>query len=264
MLGVFAGAFVDIARRPMLAVPALLAAIANTAVMLLAVDSFFGLFYDITIAGNVPEAGIVEAIYYVAASHSIEIAVIAAALFINGITSVFLLYTYYALATEKKAGVAGAMLEKIGKITEIAGVAAFLLVAAGAFSAVSLAIFVAAVSVEGLGFLAPVVMIALAAFSIYVFMKLFFTPLFMCSEQEGLKKSLGKCWKWSNKRLFTIAIFFAIVSAIISVLGGIFDMAAVALEGNDIASAVAIIVGLLATNTYFNVAIVKFFLSEKE
>jgi hypothetical protein len=269
MLGIFIDAFLEIIRRPKLLMPAFMGNIAMLVILILfSLESYFEVIYDLAIVNNIPETGIVETIYYFIANHFQEFVVILISFFLNAIIALYLMYVYYGLINQKKSGVIKLMIEKIAKFPELGATTIFLLIIITIFAAVFIAISWVFLYVESLTIVTPFILIGWMLFCAYFFIKLFFTPLFMCSQSEGLNKSLRKCWKWSNKRLFKIIILFTIISAISYVTWLIIDIAtnaATTIEDDmAIIQTLIVLIGAIFNNVYFNVSIVKFFLTEKE
>jgi hypothetical protein len=269
MLGIFIDSFLEIIKRPKLLVPALIGNISILAILIFfSLESYFEVVYDLAIVNNIPETGIVESIYYFTANHFQEIVVIIVSLFLNIIITLYLMYVYYGLINQKKSGLIKLMIEKIAKLPELAATTIFLFVLMTIFATVFIAITWVFPYIEPLSIAMPFILIFWVLFCAYFIIKLFFTPFFMCSQAEGLNKALRKCWKWSNKRIFKIIIFFTIMSAIYYIVRLIIDNMAnlVATTENDteIIQTLIVLIGTMFNNAYFNVGIVKFFLTEKE
>ena len=258
MLGAFIESVGELAARPLLFVPALIGMALNAAILLLAVDSYFNVFYSALLLGEVPNASIFDLPFYLLTSYFGDIVVIKLAAFLSLLIGIYLLFTYAALLGGKEKGIVKAMKGQLARIPEMLWLCVFMAAALGIFAVAAFILFIGTISLDGLGIIAFLLLLAWLIFGAYVFIKLAFTPLFMAIGRKKLKEALAESWKWSGGRLLQVAAALVAVGIASWIINAIFSAASDATSVEEIA-AVILVLGAAIANAYYNIVLVKYY-----
>ncbi len=252
-------------------VPALLAAVLNLIVMLLALDTFQAAVFGIAILGEVPDAPLIEAPFHFLVNNAAETATMAIAALASLATASLLLFAYSRMLTAKKASLKDGFLFALSRLGAALGLSVFALVTLFLYGVAAFLLLMASVSFELTGLVAFLALLAWLAFGAYVYTKLVFTPLFISIEGLNVKKALAESWKWSSGRFIPLVIFLFLLWAATGIIVGFGDIvgAAVgtALGGAvdpDLVAFIAFLLGFLAASAYFNIVFTKFFVETRQ
>ena len=263
MFKALVGGFAELFRKPVNLLPALVAMAINFTVLILTIESYFDFFYEVFIFNEVPESSLVNLPFYLFSTYLFEITVMAMGAFISMALGFYLLYVYSAILTGKETGAIKAMSATLAKLPEIAGLTAFVFVAAILYSVIGFALLAASITLDGIGIVVFLLWVAWIMAGIYVYLKFSFTPVFMASDKLKLKAALTASWKWSEKKLLPIAVLLIVLSF----MTGLINAAATAIaEGStlEIIAFPALVLGLAFSNAYFSITIIKYFMASKQ
>ena len=258
MISAFADGFAELAKKPLLLAVALIGTAINVGVMILASDSYMNVFVNMMVLGEVPEATVMEMPFFIFTSYAADIAVILVAMTTSLAAGFFTLFAYSRMVASKKTGLREGLSFATSKITEALFLSIFYMAALFLFALSAFLLFAAGVSFEGVEAITFLLFIALCAFGIYCYVKLFFTPLFMALEGMKLKKALAESWRWTAGKFIPLLFFLIIAWAVTAMVSGIAFAASDAIAVDEVSAAVAII-GFCIAGAYYSIVLVKFF-----
>ena len=117
MISAFAGGLAELAKKPLLLAVALIGAVINAGIMLLASDSYLNVFVSTLVLGEVPDASIMELPFFIFTSYAADIAIIIAAMTVSIAVGFFTLFAYSKMSS-KKAGLRDGLSFAVSKIPE--------------------------------------------------------------------------------------------------------------------------------------------------
>lgn len=258
MIGALIGGLGELAKRPLLAIPALLGMAINTMVLLFAIDNYFSFFFGVFFLGEVPNVSIEQLPFYMLSAYWVDIVVMSLAVFVSLFVSLFVLYTYAALVTKKEKGIVRAITSQFPRAGEIFSFTLFAFIAAFLYTVVAFLLFIGTISLEGIGIVVFILLLAWLLFGFYVFLKFTFAPLFMAIGKKKLKAALAQSWKWSSKRIVEIIVLLVALALVSGFISLVFSLVADAVSIDEIA-VLALIIGASLSNAYYNIVLVKYF-----
>src|SRR3989344_3532775 len=241
MIGALAAGFIELAKRPLLFVPALIAMALNVLVLLFTIDNYFNFFFGVFLLGEVPDVSIAELPYYLFTAYWQDVIVMAAAAFVTFFISLWLLYTYADLVGKKGRGVLSQVLAQAKRAPEIFGLTISTFIGFFLYTTVAFLLF-----------------LAWLVFGIYSFFKFAFTPLFMAIERKNIKSALAESWKWTGKRLLSVIALFVAVGIVSGAINLVFSLASDATAVDEIAI-IALVLGSAFSTAYYNIVLIKYF-----
>src|SRR3989344_4510294 len=258
MIGALAAGFIELAKRPLLFVPALIAMALNVLVLLFTIDNYFNFFFGVFLLGEVPDVSIAELPYYLFTAYWQDVIVMAAAAFVTFFISLWLLYTYADLVGKKGRGVLSQVLAQAKRAPEIFGLTISTFIGFFLYTTVAFLLFIGTVSLGDIGIIAFILFLAWLVFGIYSFFKFAFTPLFMAIERKNIKSALAESWKWTGKRLLSVIALFVAVGIVSGAINLIFSLASDATAVDELAI-IALVLGSAFSTAYYNIVLIKYF-----
>ena len=262
MFRVFIESFAEAVKKPLLLAPALIVMLANVLVLFLALDNYFGFFYDVFVFNNVPGQGLLDTPYYMITTYGVDILAMALASIIALALGFYLLYVFAEILAGKEKKVFRAMASTLSRAGEILALAFFAGIAAFLYIIVAYILLLITFSVEALGIITLLLLILWLIFGLYAYFKFVFTPVFMAVERKKLKEALKVSWKWSAGKLASIIVFLVILSFVTALITNVGIAISDSLSVDWlIVLALAITAGL--SGAYYNIALIKYFQAKK-
>lgn len=262
MLASLLGGFIELGKKPLYFVPALIVMILNFGVLLLSIDNYFEFFYSVFVFGEVAESTLIELPFFLFTTYGVDLLLIGITMFISLGLGFYLLYVYSSLINGNEKNFVKAMSQNIGKVTEIIGLTFFVFFAMFLYATISYILFILSATLEGVGLLFLLIFLLWLVIGVYFYIKLAFTPVLMATERQKLKPALAATWKWSSGKTIKTAIFLAVLGAITGILNTFFSLVGDA-TGVDFIAVIILMVGLAFSNAYYNIAFIKYFLNSK-
>ena len=263
MLASLLGGFIELGKKPIYIVPALIVMILNFGILLLSIDNYFKFFYDVFVFGEVAESPLIEMPFFLFTTYGFDLVLIGITMFISLGLSLYLLYVYSSLINGTEKNIGKAMSQTIGKLGEIVGLTFFVFFAMFLYGTIGYLLFVLSTMVEGIGIIFLLIFLLWILLGIYFYVKLAFTPILMATEREKLKPALAATWKWSSGKTIKIAIFLALIGGIAGILNTFFSTLGDA-TGVNFLAVLILLIGLGISNAYYNIAFIKYFLNTKQ
>ncbi len=263
MISAFVGGLIEMAKRPLLIVPALLGIAINVIVLLLCLDSFQNIFIGAVLLNELPNAPPLDALFYFAANNAADIAIISIALYISLLIGALTIFAYTKALQAKKGGIAQGISFALSNLPNALGLGAFAFIAVLLYAAVALTLLLAGVSEGATGIIALALFLLWLAFGAYSYTKFVFTPLFMALDGTNLKKALAQSWVWSSGKFIPLLIFLFLAYFASSVISGAAVAASDAISAEEISFAV-LLFGVCLSNAYYNIVFVKFFTGQRQ
>ncbi|MEK6958343.1 MAG: hypothetical protein AABW99_05185 [archaeon] len=263
MLKEFIGGFTELVSRPLYFLPALLAGIINLFVMVAVSENSFNFFMQTLVLGNVPDVNLWQMPFYIINSYGQDLIAMLLGTLASLAVGFYILYVYSALIAAKEKGIVKAIAATAKKIPEILALSVFVLAAFFIYSTIAYFVFVAGVSIEAIGIILFIALLAWLVLGVYFFLMLAFTPLFMALNGTKLKKALAESWKWSPKRLLHIAVFLAVLWFLTMAVATLFSMIS-DFAGSDELIAGTLMLGMAVSGAYYNITFIKYFLANRE
>lgn len=262
MLASLLGGFIELGKKPLYIVPALIVMILNFGVLLFSIDNYFQFFYDVFVFGEVAESSLIEMPFFLFTTYGVDLLLIGITMFISLWLGFYLLYVYSSLISGNEKSFVKGMTQNIGKTTEIFGLTFFVFFAMFLYATIGYLLFVLSDMFEGIGIVFFLIFLLWLVLGVYTYVKLVFTPVLMATESQKLKPALAATWKWSSGKTIKTAIFLAIIGAITGILNTFFSLVGDA-TGVDFVLVIILLLGLAFSNAYYNIAFIKYFLNTK-
>ena len=263
MLASLLGGFIELSKKPLYIVPALIVMILNFGVLLLSIDNYFQFFYDVFVFGEVAESSLIEMPFFLFKTYGVDLILIGITMFISLGLGFYLLYVYSSLINGNEKNFMKGMTQNIGKATEILGLTFFVFFAMFLYAAIGYLLFVLSDMFEGIGIVFNLILLLWLVLGVYAYVKLAFTPVLMATERQKLKPALAATWQWSSGKTIKIAVFLAIIGAITGIINTFFSLVGEA-TGVDFVAVIILLLGLAFSNAYYNIAFIKYFLNTKQ
>tara|TARA_Y100000310_G_scaffold200614_1_gene200692 strand:+ start:470 stop:1261 length:792 start_codon:yes stop_codon:yes gene_type:complete len=263
MFSAFLGGFTELTKKPSYFIPSLLGMLASLFVLVLAIESYFNVFYDSLILGETPESSLIEFPFHMFSFYGADLIVIGLATFISIGISFYMIYVYASLLNGQEKSAISAFTKNLKKISEIFWLTFFVFVGLFLYSVIAYALFVASITFEGIGIITFLLFVAWLIIGLIAYLNLIFTPVIMSVEMKKLKPALKASWQWSKKRTIGIAIFIAILGFITGLVGAIFSAIGESV-GIEELGVLILLIGLGFTNAYYNIAFIKFYLNHRQ
>jgi len=262
MINAIVEGFTSFAKKPLLFLPALFVMGLNFIVLLAAFESYFNLFFETLVLGEVPDAGLLELPFFMLTTYGADIIVIGLAAFVSFALGFYMIYIYASLLAGKETGMIKAIIANAKRTGEILGLTLFVSIALFLYGIVAYLLFVASVSIEALGLIAFILLLIWGLFGLFVYFKFAFTPVLMATEKQKLKPALAAVWKWSSPKLISIIIFLIIIGFLAGIINTVFITLADATGSNEL-GILLLLLGFGLSNAYYNISFVKYFTASK-
>ncbi|MCR4369166.1 MAG: hypothetical protein NUV67_04645 [archaeon] len=262
MISALPKGFFGLIKRPALLIPAIGAIIFNFAMLILAAESYFNVFYDTLILGQVPNVSLLEMPLYIFNSYLPDLLIIFMASLASLMLGFYLVNVYHAMIGEKKNAVP-ALFSGISRIGEIFYLSAFFAVALFLYLAAAFFLMVFSINFGAIGIVFFFAFLAWILLGLYAYLKLMYTPFFMAAKRLNIKKALAQSWKWSAGKFWAIFALLFLLWAITWAFNSIFAAIAEQITVEFITIAV-LVLGLGVSNAYYYVSLTEYFLGAKE
>lgn len=216
-------AFVDSAkmllRKPQLLIPTAVLALVNVILLYFTIEAIMEMLYSSLVLEEVPEATLLQMPYFLFSMYSIPLIIVALLVFFAFAVQAWLIYVYSKFVKDgEKANIVGAVSAGFANILNAMIISIFFMLAGFVYVVATFIVLLILLSVEILGIISLLLLLAWFLFGIYLFIKLYFLPVVMAIEGKGLKAALPIVWKWSQKRMIRVIVIIVAIFIIYNII----------------------------------------------
>ncbi len=256
IVSLVAGVF-ELLKRPLALLPALVLALVNAAVFLLALEPLYSLLFDLGPGGAFPKGSLLELPYLFVVQFPYEMAAVILLSFFSLLGGNWLFFVYsYMYRKDKPLGTLKAMAGAVKSLKQILALSLFQFALGVVFLALTLVLSIALKPIEAVAAIGLLVWLVLGY---YVYMKLMFAPIAMPFEGVKLREALTLSWKFTRGKILWLLLLSFVLSLITYALTSLGGLLSDAIEEEILSFVVLVLVLSLAT-AYANTVLIKYWL----
>ena len=256
------GSLGQIAAKPQVLLAGIIATVFQTIIFYFSLTPLANVFDNAVLLGELPNVSLIELPFQFYKMYASDLNVILVFLLLSMIVQFWLAIVVARFAENtmhKKQGILEAIGFGIASFWKIIGAIVFLLAAAGIFFALfQIIIWLSDFSQE----LSLILMLLLAVFTAYLFVKLLFFLQIMGAKAANARIALLESWNFSKKRFW----FIVILIVILSIISGLIDFAgSLASEpfGDSIIATIVLAFFSILGTTYSTLVLANYYLNHE-
>ncbi|HIH16437.1 MAG TPA: hypothetical protein HA252_03465 [Candidatus Diapherotrites archaeon] len=260
IVSLMAGVF-ELVKRPTAVLPALVAALFQRGLFLLAWEPLFSLLFELGPGAGMPRGSLLELPFLLLVRFPNEISVAVLLAFFSLAAGNWLVFSYsYLFRKEKPLGTLKAMAAALKDFKQILGLTVFLFALGVVFLAFTL---VLALALKPLAEIGAILLLAWLVLGYYAYLKLSFTPIAMPFEGVKLREALKRSWRFTRGKIPALLLLGIVLSLVTSLLSNAGSLASDFVE-EETASFLALAFFLALGTAYANIVLVKYWLVGRE